>query len=188
MILKPLEYENMNKIILERNKVMETLRTSFMINIDMQKEYFLNTICNRGSNTFYWAVYDECGIGQRNKTTKKIEYENKEFIAYGGIEHYERHNNIGELSLLVFEEYRNNGYGKKIVDLFLDNAFNYLAIENVYLECYTCNKPGIIFWQKIIDKYNAYKTILPNRKYYKGEYHNSLYGNISKENFNESKS
>ena len=167
MILKPLEYQHMSKIIEERNKIMETLRTSRMLNAEMQKEYFLETICNRNSNTFYWAVYKE------NK-----------FIAYGGIENIETINSIGEISLLVFETYRNKGYGKNIVKIFLDNAFNYLGLENVYLECFTCNKPGIIFWHKILKEYNAYKTVLPNRKYYKGEYHNSLYGNITKDDFN----
>ena len=38
--------------------------------------------------------------------------------------------------------------------------------------------------EKIINEYEAYSTILPNRKYYNGKYWDSLYFNITKDNFN----
>ena len=189
MILKVLEQKHMPQIIIERNKVMETLRTPMYLNENMQDAYFQDVICNRDSKTRYWAVYESMEDYAYKFKNRIVDHKGikTEFIGYGGVENIQFENGIGELSLLVFEQYRKKGYGKEAVSMFLDNAFNYLGLKNVYLECYYCNKSGIAFWEKILAKYNGYKTILPNRKYYAGDYHDSLYGNISKENFNECK-
>ena len=165
--LEVLERHHMETIIIERNKVLEVLRTPYRINGDMQETYFIDTICNRNSTTRYWAVYDD-----------------DKFVAMGGVENIIWENGLAELSVLVFEKYRKQGYGKQAVAMFLDNAFNYLGLENVYGECYLCNSIGVVFWKTIIKKYKAYKTILPNRKYYKGKYWDSIYFNIKKSNIN----
>ena len=65
MILKVLQFEHMKKIVEERNKVMETLRTSYMLNDSMQEEYYINTICNRDSHTRYFAIYENNNYGMR---------------------------------------------------------------------------------------------------------------------------
>jgi len=181
MILKVLEYKHMAKIIEERNKVMETLRTSMYLNNDMQKEYYLNTICNRDSKTRYFALYEKVNVFNNEKSISQVK---DVFIGMGGIETIEWENGRGELSLLIFEEYRKKGYGKHAVRMFLDNAFNYFGLSNVWLLCYDCNKVGIKFWNMILDNYKGYKTWIPAAKYYKGKYYGALYGNISKEDFN----
>jgi len=165
--LKVLESEHMPKIILERNKILETLRTPYLLNANMQDAYFRSVICNRDSKTRYYAGYND----------------KEDFVLMGGLENIIWENGIAEISLLVFEEHRKKGYGREAVKLFLDNAFNYFNLINVYGECYTCNEAGLVFWGKIIKQYDAYQTILPNRKYYNGHYHDSIYFNINKVDF-----
>ena len=107
-----------------------------------------------------------------------------QYIGYGGGENIQWENSNCELSLLIFEEYRGKGYGIKAIELILDNIFNYFGLKNAFLECYESNRAGIKFWNKILDKYNGYRTTLPSRKYYKGKFYGALYGNISKDNYN----
>lgn len=159
--LKPLCREQMSKIIEERNKVLETLRTPLMLNEDMQYQYFDTVICNRNSTTRYFALYVK-----------------DEFVGYGGIENIQFENRIGEISILIFSEFRKKGYGEKFVDKILQYAFNYLNLENVWGECYLCG--NVSFWQRIIEKHKAFHTKIPNRKYYNGLYFSSLYFNFNK--------
>jgi len=177
MILKALELVHMAKIVEERNKIPETLRTPFKLNSKMQEEYFINVICNRDSKTRYFAIYNDCGDLQPEK-------ECMHFIGMGGIENIEWENGRAELSLLIFEEYRNRKYGSEAVSMILDNAFNYFGLSNIWLMCYDCNIVGVKFWNKILDKYSGFKTWLPAVKLFKGKYHGALYGNISKDKFN----
>lgn len=162
--IRPINRKDLPFIVKERSMVMETLRTPFMLNNDQQIEYYERVLCDRNSDTRYW-----------------IFQENNKAVGYGGIENIQWENSIAEISLLIFNQYQKKGYGKRAVDTILDQAFNYIGLENVFGECYYCGNVG--FWDKIIEKKNGYKTILPNRKYYNGQYYSSLYFNINKEWF-----
>jgi RimJ/RimL family protein N-acetyltransferase len=105
-------------------------------------------------------------------------------MGFGGITNIQWENRIGEISLILHPDFRNKGYGEKAVELLLDQAFNYLNLQTVCGECYNCN-PAAMFWQKIIDKYKAYKTTLLDRKYWDGTYYNSIYFSVDAVNFNE---
>ena len=166
--LKVLTEEHMPIIVHERNQIMETLRTPFMLNDEMQKEWFKKEICNRDSKTRYWAIYDSAS-----------------FCGYGGIENIQWENRLAEISLLIFENFRGVGRGHMALTAILDQAFNYINLENVWGECYNSNKAGMVFWEKIVEKYDSFLTYLPNRKYFNGEYYGSHYFNISKEQFNK---
>src|SRR4030042_870614 len=72
--------------------------------------------------------------------------------------------------------------GDKTFDLLLEKGFDHLNLASIYGECYECNS-AIPFWEKQIDKYKAYKTKLPNKKYYKGEHHDSIYFNFDFVNY-----
>ena len=169
--------ENENKIYLDclsledcetarywRNKNIETLRTPYFLTKEMQEDFYKNVICNRDSKLRYFAIRD-------------IE-KNGFFIGIGGIINIEWENGLAEISLIIAPDCTSQGYGKQAVKLLLDKAFNEMRLNNIYGECYECNK-NIEFWKKIIKYYDCYNTILPNRKFFNGKYYNSLYFNIS---------
>lgn len=156
MELKVLNKSDMNLIVEERNKVMETLRTSFPLNLEQQLKYYDEVLCDRNSTTRYFGIYD-----------------GEDFIGYGGLEHISNFNRHAEISLLIFSKYRNKGYGAKAVDLIIDYGFSYLNLNFIYGEVFKCANHG--FWQRLIDLYHADSTILTARKYYNGQYWDSLY-------------
>lgn len=166
LTIRPLEKEYMPKIIEERHKVMETLRTPYMLNSRMQNDYYENVLSNRESHTRYWAFYNQLD----------------QFIGMGGVENISWENSNAEISVLIFSEYRKKGYGELAVNIILNQAFSYLNLCNVWGECYTC--ANISFWKKMIDKYQADFTYLLRRKYYSGRYWDSLYFTFQKEKFN----
>jgi RimJ/RimL family protein N-acetyltransferase len=154
--IETLELEDLEKVRKWRADIMETLRTPYMLTKKMQEDYYNNVISKHHSNTRYWKFMDSF-----------------KFVGSGGVENIEWENKRGEISLIINPEFRMQGYGKRIIDIIIDKAFNYLNLEFIWGECYCCGAIG--FWEKIIIRKKAFKTILPNRKYYKGNYWNSLY-------------
>jgi GNAT superfamily N-acetyltransferase len=161
----PLSREDMEIIRGWRNKCPETLRTPYFLTEEMQAAYYDQVICNRASTTRYWAFGQDTGL-----------------VGMGGIENIQWENRIGELSVLVNPEKRGKGFGKQIVHEILNQAFNFLNLENVFAECYYCG--NISFWEKVIEKYNPENTLLRGRKYYKGKYFDSLYMTFNRKDFN----
>ena len=159
-----IERADLPAIIRERNKVPETLRTSYMLNIDMQEEYYEKVLSNRASNTRYFKFLLDGRM-----------------IGYGGIENIQWENSTGEISILIFQGNRGHGYGEQCVKSILEYGFNFLNLHSIWGECYYCG--NLKFWQKIIDKmsYVVRTATLYDRKYYNGIYHDSLYFCISKE-------
>ncbi len=154
--LKVLTRSDMLPILLERNKVLETLRTSFPLTLEQQFDYYDKVLCDRNGTTRYFGIY-----------------EGEDFIGYGGLEHISLYNHNAEISLLIFNKYRQKGYGAQAVDLILEYGFKFLNLSFIYGECYTC--ANYMFWQKLIYKYQAASTMLTARKYYNGQYWDSLY-------------
>lgn len=183
MKLSPLKKEHMPKILEEREKILETLRTPYLITKEMQFDWYEKEICNRDSKTRYFSIMEE--------EDYKIGYDFHDGIltdhgliniAMGGIENISFENSAGEISLLVFEEYRGKGYGSKAVDLILNYAFNSLNLNSVWGECYY-SSTAVKFWKKIIKQYSAYSHDLPLRKYYNGKYWPSLYFVFEREKY-----
>lgn len=192
MILKPLSLDDMQQTRRWRNGCLETMRTPYMLTEQMQKDYYYDTICNRKSNTRYWGLWEDINKGEYLEKHPGIHFsmdfmETKinDLVGYGGIENIEWENSRGEISLLIAPDYRKNGKGSEAVHLILDQAFNYLNLQRVYGECYL-SSTAVYFWKKIVAKYKAYWTPLPDIKYYKGEYWDSYYFMFRKEQFNES--
>ena len=158
--------EDVRAIRLWRNDCLVSLRTSYELAEEMQDHFYKETLCNRSSPDRYWSAY-----------------KGDKLIGFCGITNIQRENRIGEISLIVNPKYRNEKFGNKIVDLILDKAFNYLNLKTVEGECYFCN-PAKLFWEKITKKYNGYYTILSNRKFWEGHYHNSYYFSIDEASFN----
>lgn len=163
MKLRAINRSDIDQIRCWRNQDMSFLRTPFMLTEKMQEVWYETKVSDRTSNYRFYA----------------IEHKDK-LVGYGGLE-IQWENGLAEIALVMGEQRK--GYGTKAVDLLLDEAFNRLRLETVCFECYWCN-PALEFWQKVVVKYDAYTTILPDRKYWDGEYHDSLYGSISSEYYN----
>lgn len=150
-----------------RNSVPETLRTPFLLTKEMQQGFYQNVICNRSSNLRFWAVEDDGG-----------------FVGLVGLTNIEWENRLAEISIILHPGERRHGLGTKVIHELLRKGFEELNLENIYAEYYLVN-PAKFFWQKIIERYGAYATKLPNRKYWAGKYHDSIYLSIGREAFNE---
>lgn len=157
-MLRALTLEDMEPIRKWRNASLDTLRTPFELTKEMQEDWYYEQICNRTSRSRFWAIEDS----------------NHLLIGYGGIENIQWENSIGEISLLIAPDARGFGYGLTSAYAIIDKAFNNLHLHTVYAEVYSSN-PAKDFWDNIFSGPNCYRTILPNRKYLGGRYHDGIY-------------
>lgn len=162
MKLRSLTLEDMEKVRQWRNNNLEALRTPYVLTKEMQEEFYKKVIISRDAKVRLWAI----DVGD-------------ELIGMGGLMNIEWENRLAEISILIDPKKWKMGYGSEAVHLILLEGFNNINVENIYGECYLCS-PSVEFWKKISLKYNAYTTRLPKRKYWKGNYWDSLYFNISK--------
>lgn len=150
-----------------RNLDMSGLRTPYGLTGVMQQRFYENVICNRDSNHRYWGIFND----------------NNCIVAMTGLTDIQWENGIAEISLVVAPTQRSNGLGKDIVTMVLKKAFGQLRLNTIFGECYECN-PAVGFWKQVLKKYAAYTTMLPNRKFWDGQYYNSFYFSIDADEFN----
>lgn len=143
-----------------RNNARETLRTIGFCTIDKQ-EKFIEEIDEKIHR--YFSFYD-----------------GGDLVAFGGLTYIQWENRLAEISLIVDPDLVRSGIGSDCVDMLLDEAFYRLNLKTVFGECYKSN-PAVDFWFRLTEKYDGYKTVLPNRKYWNGEYHDSIYFSIDRE-------
>jgi len=143
-----------------RNDARNTLRTTGYSTIDTQEDF----VKNIDSKTHRYLSF----------------YDGGQLVAFGGLTYIQWENRIAEISLVVDPDLRRSGLGSDCVDAILDEAFNKLNLKTVFGECYKSND-AVDFWFRLCDKYEGYKTTLPNRKYWNGEYFDSLYISIDRE-------
>jgi len=165
MRLEALSQEQCEVVRQWRNEDISHLRTPYLLTAPMQEQFFYDVVSHRKSVHRYWAVMD------------------KVFLAIGGITNIQWENRIGEISLLIAPKLRMQGYGPQIVDLLLSDAFNRLNLQTVHGECYWNNEKGIVFWGKIVNKYNGFEIPLPKRKFWNGQYYNGQYFSIDANDF-----
>ena len=177
--LDVLSFENLETIRKWRNEVVKNgiFRTSYLLTYHMQKKFFDDVINNRNSNSRYFGIFKEKAEGEKNINLDT-------FIGYTGIDKIQWENGIAEIGLMIGHKYVGLGYGSKSLSLVLNEAFNNMRLQNIYGECYKCN-PNIEFWEKMIEKYKAYSTILPSRKFFNGYFFDSMYFNFNSFVFGE---
>jgi len=169
-----------------RNKLEGVLRTSFLLTDKMQETFYHNTICNRNSNNRFFGVYLDNTKEITNVKNEKTEMRCKpsiEFIGMVGLINIEWENGIAEISLLLNPDLIGHGYGSKTLHLLLNKGFYQLRLNQIFGEVYKCNGNGLNFWNKQIEKYDAYSTILPARKYFNCTFVDSLYFSFSFQKF-----
>lgn len=163
--LRALEPEDMSAIVRWRNDAMETLRTPHLTTMAQQASWYEVEIAHPSeSRTRYWGLWLELTL-----------------VGYGGIEHIEWENRRGEISLLVGPEHRGKGYGREAVGLFLRQAFMHLNLEHVWGEVYNCGH--VAFWERMVETFQGFSTMLPAHKYWNGRYYGALYFDFSRSAF-----
>jgi RimJ/RimL family protein N-acetyltransferase len=155
-----------------RNQDISMYRTPFYLTTEMQSDFYNNVVCNRNSEHRYYAVFIECD----GSLSIKGDFV---FIGMIGLINISLENRNAEISIVLDPELRGKGYGKKALQLLLDEGFNKINLDNIYGECYECN-PAIGFWQKMIEDYNCRMSHLFSRKFYNGIYYDSIYFNFNR--------
>ena len=179
MRLDILYWQECMDILEWRNKHLETLRTSQMLTEDMQQKFYDEVISNRDSKHRYWAIRAQ--RKEIQEPPNNLTCNDELFIGVGGLTNISWENRNAEISLILCDTYQGMGLGEQAVDLLLDQGFNYMNLENIYGEVYECNRKGVEFWLKIIQNYKGWNTIWPDRKFWEGQYWDSIIFQINKE-------
>ena len=107
----------------------------------------------------------------------QISYED-EIVGIGGMTYICPVNNTAEISIVLNPQRRGDGFGREAVNAILRFGFDALNIDVIYGECYLCSK-SIGFWLKVLSSENDVRwSILPDRKFWRGRYWDSLYFSI----------
>ena len=163
MIMTGARIEDAGLVSAWRNDARGTLRTTAFSTIDLQEKFVenINSDVHR-----YFSFLDD----------------HKTFVGFGGLTYIQWENRLAEISLIVDPDQRRSGVGSDCVDLILDEGFNRLNLKTIFGECYKSN-PAHEFWYRLTKKYEGSVAILPNRKYWNGEYYDSLYFSIDRETY-----
>lgn len=156
MIVLPLTADHAQWVREWRNGARETLRSGWTT--EEQQEDF--AISNFRRNYKYWWFVDEG------------EWQNR---AAGGFVDITQVS--AEIALIVDPGYRKQGMGRKCVDWLLAEGFKNQGYREIHGESFYCG--NVLFWDKIAAKYSAETCIMPNRKWWNGEWYYALYFSIT---------
>ncbi len=152
-----------------RNKDISLYRTPFLLTQEMQEKFYENVICDRDSKSRFYSV----SINQRGKTL---------FLGMVGLVNICPVNRSAEISISIKPPLQAQGFGESALLLLLHEGFKNLNLDNIFGECYECNK-AVGFWQHMINKYKAESCKMPKRKYWDGQYFDALYFNFNKDDY-----
>jgi RimJ/RimL family protein N-acetyltransferase len=159
---KALSLEDCELVRQWRNEDISSFRTCHQLTKDEQQQFYFDIVSNPKSNCRYWGVWSGTTL-----------------IGMAGLVNISWENSHAEISLIVRPTSRQQGYGDKIVTELLVEGFNKLNLQNIYGECYA-NSPHMPFWNAMIRKHGAYDTTLPQRKFWDGQYFDSVYFNFKR--------
>lgn len=141
---------------------LSCLRTSNYI-LDIEQENFYESLSKRKDILLFSVLNESGGL-----------------VGICGFVNINNQNRNAEISLIINPYFRRSGYGKNVLNLLLKYGFKVCNFRNIFGEAYLCNN-NIDFWQKYIEENNLFSTLLPERKYFNGKYHDSIYFNITKD-------
>lgn len=162
MKLRAIEKKDLEIIRHERNEDISFLRTPYFITEDMQDAWYHSIVSNRNYNGRFYAFLDA----------------SDKCVGYGAINPIQWENRIGEIGLMIFSGQRKKGLGELAVKELLNTAFNKLNLHTVYGEYYECG--NTVFWKKILRDVIHFETKLPKRKFWDGQYYDSVYFSIER--------
>jgi len=155
-----------------RNQCLESLRTPYPLTPEEQSRFFYDVVQNRSSPHRYWGV---CAEWLPNAPAEP--HDGLYFCGMGGLTYIQWENRIAEISLILSPAVRSKGLGEQAVDLLLAEGFDRMGLKTIFGECYYCNDAHE-FWLKITEGFGGYITRLPNRKFWAGQFWDSLYFSI----------
>jgi RimJ/RimL family protein N-acetyltransferase len=179
MEFKVLSADECEQVRIWRNSCLESLRTPYLLTNEQQFDFFKNVICNREAKARYWGIWKTVNMVVAQYRPDGVVHNARDedvysLIGMAGIENIEWENRRGEISLIIDPQYRSMGNGDDAFKILLDKAFNELNLLNIWGVCYECN-PAVSFWERQINKYNAFNAMLQNMKYFNGQYWRGLY-------------
>ena len=178
MRLETLTLKDCQTVRVWRNESLETLRTARRLSVEEQCRFYQEVVSNPHSPHRYWAIYTDVpdlpGV-----------LDGARFLGMGGLTYIQVENRLAEISLILDPEVRGMGLGEQAVDLLLAEGFDRMGLKTIFGECYECNPDGVVFWNKVRDKYSGFSTWLPCRKFWAGEFHSSLYFSIDANSWRE---
>lgn len=159
LILEALTKDDCEMLRRWRNIDIHAYRTPFLLTAEMQENFYLEVICDRTSPHRYWAVRTPLDMA---------------LVAVVGLTNISWENRHAEISIVVDPNKRKMGYGEKSLKLLLAEGFYQLGLNMIYGECYKCSE-SYKWWDDIIEKYQLYSTLLPDRKYHWGQFWGAIY-------------
>ena len=165
--LEPLTPESAELARQWRNEDISPYRTPFLLTSENQQEWY-KEVTERCSPHRYYTIGD-----------KSLRDSNYWINGVGGITNIQWENRICEISLVINPKNRRMGIGSEAVQLIKYEAFNSLNLHTLFGEVYGC--ANMDFWKSCKPDY---MTTLPNRKYWNGKYHDSMYFSWSKDGDN----
>lgn len=133
------------------------LRTPFMVNEPMQEDWY-QRISDRRSPDRYWAAVSQ----------------HSTLVAVVGLTGIQWENGLAEVSLLTDPESRGQGLGREALAAVLAEGFDRMRLLTIIGECYWHN-PARAFWSQMIAELRGEFVVLPRRKFWNGQLHDSLY-------------
>lgn len=137
-----------------------------IITVETEKEY----LTKMSSDAYDFAIVD--------KKTDQL-------IGSIGLGHVKDVHRTAELGIFIGnEEYLSRGYGSEAIMLLLDYAFNQLNLNNIMLKAISFNKRALRAYEKCgFKQFGVWKKA----HYTEGKYHDLVYMNILKDDFNKKK-
>ena len=179
MRLEPLTLEQCQRVRAWRNAERQFLRTPYFITDDMQDEFYIDVVSNRNSGHRYFALKESDVFV--SMSGEDVIDAGEYFIGTGGLTGIEWENGTAEISLILDPARRGQGYGSRAVYELLFEAFQNMNLFTVYGEVYDCG--NVAFWDKVVTRYNGFKTHLPGRKFWHGMLYGSMWFSISVDEF-----
>ncbi len=165
--LETLNLQDLEMVRKWRNELKGILRTSFLINEEMQKDFYYKNLSNRISNVRYFKLIKD-----------------SLFAGMVGITDIEWENRLGQISIIVNPNMQGLGIGYEALEMLFNEAFMHMNLNCLYAEVYKSNE-NMIFWDKVCLKYNPRKSILEDRKYFEGKYYDSIYLSFTKKRYSK---
>lgn len=159
MRLGPLYKRNMEKVWRWRFENRPALRTPSIMAPEIQDRFYDEVICNRESPHRFFAIGED-GV----------------LFGMGGLTYIQWENRTAELSLITAPEEKRK---LEMFDLLLDEAFLNMNLHSVTGETYACG--DLETTEALVRKYEGYRTTLPDRKFWAGEYWASRWFTITED-------
>ena len=153
--------DDVEQVRIWRNNEPQFLRTPFLLTEEMQEDFYHSVICNRDSKHRYYSILDDVSNGGDG------------LFGFGGLTNIEWENGTAEISLIMNPKVRGLSFGREAVHHLINEGFGKLRLHSITGEAYDgCN---IGFWEKCIEQFGGFKTIIPHRKYWNGVYYNAMW-------------